>query len=158
MDVDPGRYRTGINLRGQYDPYPVLYAPGTEEPKLSKSLEVSEEEPDGVADFWLPEPKRRRFEIQVFWPDGQQAKGAQVSLIYGRWPTTRELRADESGLIAVEAYAMLGYRLYAHANRSAAEPELASVPVIINRGGERIWLPLVLGVASPEEIQLGAAH
>jgi hypothetical protein len=38
----------------RYDPYPVLYAPGTEEPNLSKGLEVSEEEPDGRSRFLAP--------------------------------------------------------------------------------------------------------
>jgi hypothetical protein len=140
-DVAAGRYRAGVNLRGRYDPYPVLYAPGVEDQKDGRTFTISENEAIGLADFWMPEPKLRRFEIQVFWPDGQPASGASIGLVFGRWDDTTDVHTDARGVAAVQGYAMLGYRLFAYGKRSAADQEFASSAVVIGEGDQNVSFP-----------------
>ena len=144
--VDPARYRTGISLirAAPMMPYSPFYSPGVESAPNARVIYISEAQPDAEADLWLPDPKVRKFEIEVFWPDGSPAKKALVELIYGRWHEPADLRADDHGRITVHGYELLDYRIFAHAKSMTGEEAVASTPVLVPQGHEDVRLRLVL--------------
>jgi len=157
--LDPGRYGVGVNLHGvTRDPYPVLYAPGVETPEQGYMFQLSVSQPHLEADIWLPDPKLRTFEISVFWPDGRPASGASIDLTRGRWHDKKEFLTAKDGVVVLQGYELLQYRLRAVATMGASPNEvLASLPETILPGREKVGLRLVLSqLASGEAAQSGA--
>ena len=144
--IDPGRYRIGINLLQQMPRqfYPKLYAPGVEEAKLAPEVTVSREQPSTEANFWLPDPKIRDFEINVYWPNGSVVKDATLKLIYGRWPDNTDTRPDAGGALSFHGYADLEYRLTAYARDPHSGDLMACADEIVLRGTDKVRLRLVL--------------
>ena len=50
------------------------------------------------------DPKLRRFDIDVRWPDGSPEKEARIDVLQGRWPEPGDLRLDDHGAISMWGY------------------------------------------------------
>jgi len=142
--LEAGRYRAGVNLRLKHNPYPTLYAPGVEDPEQGLTFEISEDQPGVEANIWLPEPKFRPFEILVCWPDGRPAIGARIELRWGRWADKKEVLTNQNGLIILQGYELLLYRLRAVVQGQNANEESTSMFEWIPPGGDKVYLRLDL--------------
>ena len=156
--LDPGRYRVGIDLQGvTREPYPVLYPPGVEAPEQGLTFQISEILPRMEADIWLPDPELRTFEISVVWPNGRPASAVDIDLTKGRWHDKKAIRTDKDGVVVLQGYELLAYRLRAVATGTSPSEAVASQTATILPGQEKVSLRLVLSQAvSTEATQLAA--
>lgn len=127
--VQPGRYRLGINVNRNLDeehPYPPTWYPGIAEKLQATIIEVGTAEKVKELVFKLPAKLRQRtIKGAVYWPDGRLAAKADIYLeseAYLGWCVNGCGHADEQGQFVLKGYDGTKYRIKAKAPINPTAP------------------------------------